>query len=190
MSLHSRCSVNAVVHAAAFTLHIDAAAFTKHLCSSIHATALTLLHPLRRIVSPLSSSSIGAAALTLPHLCHHIHAAAFTLPHSSHSAWGVCHMYAAPGTIQHFLVAALTLSLSRCIIGVIAFTLHPKRAHCSIYTAAFARVLCRCTRTTLSAFSKAKQDAGCWELRRVGGQAVGTPPHPSEGEGGGGCSFF
>ena len=184
MSLHSRCSVNAVVHAAAFTLHIDAAAFTKHLCSSIHATALTLLHPLRRIVSPLSSSSIGAAALTLPHLCHHIHAAAFTLPHSSHSA--TCMQRLA----LHFLVAALTLSLSRCIISVIAFTLHPKRAHCSSYTAAFARVLCRCTRTTLSAFSKAKQDAGCWELRRVGGQAVGTPPPPSEEEGEGECSFF
>ena len=135
------------------------------------------------------------AALKQQHWCSSSHAATFMPPHSRSSIHAatflsLCHMYAAPGTTQHFLVAALTLSLSRCIISVIAFTLHPKRAHCSSYTAAFARVLCRCMRTTLRAFSKAKQDAGCWELRRVGGQAVGTPPHPSEGEGGGGGSFF
>ena len=134
--------------------------YAAHSCHSTYSASPTQKNCFAALKQQLWCRSSHAATFMPPHSRSSIHAATFL---------SLCHMYAAPGTTQHFLVAALTLSLSRCIIGVIAFTLHPKRAHCSIYTAAFARVLCRWTRTTLSAFSNAAHDAGGLAPGRGGG---------------------
>ena len=105
MPPHSR----SCIHAAAFTLQLQ------YLCNGIYTAALMLPCSHHSVVQHLTrcQCSLGAAALTLQHLCRHIHAASFTqhlcnristtalmLPRSHCSIQAA--RCAAPSTQQHF----------------------------------------------------------------------------------------